>query len=96
MKIKGDVLKRGSGEEAKVKIRLKDGTEVRGFVDRAGEDDFVVTDGKGSPRTIVYADVTSVDGRGLPMAAKIGIGVGVGIGALFAIAYAMFTAMDLS
>lgn len=90
MKIKGDILKRGLGKEARVKVQLKDGTEVRGSVDHAGEDDFVVADGKGSQRTIVYGDVARVKGRGLPIAAKIGIGIAAGVGVVFAIAYIQF------
>ena len=79
-KVKADVAKRGVGEKAAIRLKLRDNREVKGYVYRAGEDDFVVADSKtGAQSTIAYADVSQVKGKGLSKAAKIGIGVGIGL-----------------
>lgn len=77
-KVKSDVAKRGIGEKARITVRLRDKTEVKGYVSRAGEDDFLVIDAKTSMKTpIAYRDVAHVKGKGLSTGAKIGIGVGI-------------------
>lgn len=76
-KVKAEVARRGVGEKARIKVKLQDKTEVKGYVSQTGEDSFVVTDAKtGAKTTIAYREVTRVDGKGLSTAAKIGIGVG--------------------
>ena len=83
-KIKAAVAKRGTGPKAKVNVKLKDQSKLKGYITQAGSDSFTVTDAKtGQVRTLAYADVTEVKkGGGMSMAAKIGIGVGIGLGAL--------------
>ena len=44
--IKSEVAKLGVGEKAKATITRRDGTKAKGYVARAGEDDFVVRDRK--------------------------------------------------
>ena len=79
-KVKAQVAKRGTGEKARITVELRDHKEVKGYVSQAGEDNFVVTDQKtGTKTTIPYRDVAQVKGKGLPLAAKIGIGGGVGV-----------------
>ena len=76
-KVKAQVTKRGTGEKARIKVELRDKKEVKGYISQAGEEDFVVADAKtGSKTTVSYRDVAEVKGKGLPLAAKIGIGVG--------------------
>ena len=73
-KVKAAVAKRGVGEKAKIKVTLQNKTEVKA---QTGEGNFVVTDAKtGAKSTITYRDVARVHGKGLPLAAKIGIVVG--------------------
>ena len=45
-RVKAAVAKRGTGEKARVTIKLHDQKEVKGFVAQAGQDDFVAADGK--------------------------------------------------
>ena len=78
--VKAAVAKRGIGEKARIKVTLRDKTEVKGYVYQAGEDSFIVADIKTSARTTIpYSDVRQVKGKGLSTAAKIGIGVGIGV-----------------
>jgi hypothetical protein len=86
-KIKQEVAKRGTGEKAQVKVKLRDKTEVRGFIYQIREDSFIVRNAKtGADRAISYSDVKDVTGKGLSTGAKIGIGVAIGVGVLAAIA----------
>jgi hypothetical protein len=86
--MKAEVFKRGTGEKAKVKVKLRDGSEVRGYISKANEDSFEVQEKSGKSVTIAYADAISVRKPGMSKGAKIGIGVGVGAAAFFAVVYA--------
>src|SRR5262245_9779263 len=78
-KVKADIARRGVGEKAGVKVKLRNKTEVKGYVYQVGDDSFVVADRKTDARTtIAYQDVEQVKRKGIPTAAKIGIGIGVG------------------
>lgn len=89
-KVKAAVAKRGTGPKAKVTVKLKDKTRLKGFISNAGGDSFTLSDLKsGQVRTLAYSDVAEVKKQGgLSLAAKIGIGVGAGVGAL-ALLYAI-------
>lgn len=76
---KKNVAKLGVGSKAKAIITLNDGTKVKGYVDSAGNDDFVIRDSKtDSPTTVRYADVKTVEDN--RRKAKMG-GLLIGIGA---------------
>jgi hypothetical protein len=85
LKIK--VARLGVGEKAKATITLKDGSKTKGYVSRAGDDDFVMRDRKTDAATIIrYADVQKVDSnKGHSTARNIAIGVGIGVGAFLAV-----------
>ena len=81
-KIKNEIDRRGKGEKSRVKVRLRDKTEVKGYISEINADSFQVTDEKtGKAATIAYDNVEKVGGRGMSRNTKIGIGVGVGIAA---------------
>jgi hypothetical protein len=83
-KVKADVAKRGTGEKARVVVRLQDGSKLKGYVSQAGNDSFTLTDSEsGQARTLSYSDVAQVKKPGgLPLGAKIGIGMGALVGVL--------------
>lgn len=83
-KVKASVAKRGTGPKAKVTVKLKDQTKLKGYISNASGDSFTLSDSKtGQTRTLAYSDVAEVKKQGgLSLAAKIGIGVGAGVGAL--------------
>ena len=89
-KVKASVTRRGTGPKAKVTVKLKDSTKLKGYISQAGNDTFTLADAKtGQLRTLNYHDVAEVKKQGgLSLAAKIGIGVGAGVGAL-ALLYAI-------
>ena len=83
-KVKASVAKRGTGPKAKVTVKLKDKTKLKGYISSASSDSFSLSDSEtGQVRTLAYSDVAEVKKQGgLSLAAKIGIGVGAGVGAL--------------
>jgi hypothetical protein len=83
-KVKAEVQKRGMGEESRVKAKLVNGAEVKGFISKIEEASFAVTDKKtGQTTTIPYADVQKIQGLGLSKGGKIVIAVGVGAAVFF-------------
>ena len=83
-KVKAFVAKRGTGPSAKVTVKLKDNTKLKGYISQAGDDSFTLADSKtGQLRTLNYQDVAEVKKPGgLSLPAKIGIGIGVAVGVL--------------
>src|SRR6267142_1689211 len=85
-RLKIKIARLGVGEKAKATITLKDGTKTKGYISRAGDDDFVMRDrNTDAATTIHYADVQRVDSnKGHSTARNIAIGVGIGVGAFLA------------
>jgi hypothetical protein len=83
-KVKAFVAKRGTGPKAKVTVKLKDNTKLKGYISGAGDDSFTLADSKsGQLRTLAYQDVAEVKRPGgLSWPAKVGIGIGIGVGVL--------------
>jgi hypothetical protein len=86
-RLKIKIARLGVGEKAKATITLKDGTKTKGYISRAGDDDFVMRDRKTDAATnIRYADVQQVDSnKGHSTARNIAIGIGIGVGAFLAL-----------
>ena len=85
-KVKVSVLKLGTGEAARVKLKLQDKTKVAGYISAADGDGLTVVDPKtGLVTTIAYSQVKSVQGNNLSTGAKIAIGVGIAAGIIFII-----------
>ena len=84
-KVKESVLKFGTGEAARVKIKLRDKTKLTGYISAADEERFTVTDSTGMATTVAYAQVKSVKGHNLSTGAKIAIGVGIAAALIFII-----------
>jgi hypothetical protein len=89
-KVKKGISKLGTGAAARVEVKLRDKTKLKGYVSEAGEDSFVIVDEKTSAISRVpYSQVQQVKGNNLSTAAKIAIGVGI---ILLPIAIALFYA----
>lgn len=64
-KVRGDVLKLGVGEKARVEVKLRDNSKLKGYVGEAREDSFTVVDSKnGSNQRFAYMDVEKVKKAG--------------------------------
>jgi hypothetical protein len=70
-KIRAKVQKIGVGPNARVEVRMRDNTQLKGYISAAEQDSFSVTDGRtGSTRTVPYTDTTSVKKAGGGLSAK--------------------------
>ncbi|HEY3131927.1 MAG TPA: hypothetical protein VGL91_20900 [Acidobacteriota bacterium] len=92
--IKASVVKLGVGVEARVTVKLRNNTKVKGFIYQSGENDFVVVDKTGEKRTIAYSDVARVEGKNLSTGTKVAIGVAIGVGIAIAAAAILAKALE--
>ena len=81
--IKSKLARMGTGEKARVTVRLKSGQKLKGYIAQAQESSFVMRDRKtDAPTEIAYSDVAKVESnRGHSTARNLGIGIGAGAGA---------------
>ncbi|HEY9404872.1 MAG TPA: hypothetical protein VIQ24_19605, partial [Pyrinomonadaceae bacterium] len=79
------VLKLGTGERARVEVKLRDETKLKGYISAAGADSFTVTDARTGAATVVaYTDVAQVkkSGNGFSTMTKVLIGGAVAAGVI--------------
>ena len=89
------VLKLGTGEEARVRVKLRDKSKLEGYVSSAGDESFVVTNFKtGAATTVPYPQVKGVAGNNLSTGAKIAIGIGIGAGVVLLILFLYLEHVD--
>ena len=90
-KAKTEVVDRLNKKETRVKVKMRNGSEMKGRITQSGENSFTLTDEKtGSRSDIAYADVTRVEGRGMSKKKKMFIAIGAGaavFAAMFAYAF---------
>lgn len=80
-KVKAGIAKLGVGRDARVEVKLRDKTKLKGYISEAAADTFSVTDLKTSATTTVaYPNVTQVKGNNLSTGATIAIAVGIAVG----------------
>ena len=74
----------GVGKDARVEVKLRDNTKLKGYVSEVEEDSFTVTDKTGISRTVAYADVAKVSkqGNGWSTGTKAIVGAAVAAGAI--------------
>ena len=82
-KAKAEVQKRGIGKQSRLKVTLRNQTEVKGYVSRIDDASFQITNPKTQDvTTIAYADVKKVRRPGLSRRVGTAIVVGVAAAAL--------------
>ncbi len=65
-KVKAEVAKLGTGTDAKIKLKLKDGTKIKGYIMEANENQFVVMNAKtGQAVPVAYLQVGQAKGNNL-------------------------------
>jgi len=91
-KAKTEVVDRLNKKETRVKVKLRNGSEVKGRITQSAENSFTLTDEKtGSKSDISYADVVNVEGRGMSKKKKMFIAIGAGV-----VVFAALTAYALT
>ncbi len=80
-KVKTEIAKLGTGTDAKIKVKLKDGTKIKGYVMEAGENQFVVMSSKtGQAVPVAYSQIRQAKGNNLSEGTLITIGlIGVAV-----------------
>ena len=77
-KLKREITKLGSGSEAKIEVKLKDGTKLKGYVGEVADDYFtVVNENTKTATSVPYANAKQVKGNNLSNGAIVVIIVGV-------------------
>ena len=77
-KVKSSIARLGTGEDARVQVKLQDKTKLKGYVGEAGGKDFVIVEPKtGATTRVAYAQVKQVTGHNLSTGAKVAIGLGI-------------------
>ena len=96
LKVKSEVAKRVTNKKTRVKIKLRNGDELKGRITQADENRFAVTDEKTGKQTeLAYNEVTTVKGRGgLSTGWKIGIVAIVAVAVVAAVIAWGFTHID--
>jgi|SRR5882672_12281007 len=79
-KIRTRVQQIGVGSNARVEVKLRDNTRLRGYIKSADQDSFTVFDKQsGSSSTISYADTSSVKKAGAGLSTKTWIILGAAV-----------------
>ena len=80
-KVRTGIGKLGTGADARVEVKLRDRTKLKGYVGEAGSESFVVVDAKtGAATTVPYAQVGRVRGNNYSTGVEIAIGIGLIVG----------------
>ena len=79
-KVKTEILKLGTGPDARIKLKLRDKTKLEGYVSEANENDFtVVSSHNGTATTVAYPQVGTARGNNLSGGARIAIGIAISV-----------------
>ena len=78
--VRAKLDKLGTGNDARVKLELRDKTRLEGYISEAGPESFVVVNKAGVATTVAYPQVAKAKGNNLSTGAKIAIGIGIGAG----------------
>jgi hypothetical protein len=76
-KIKAGIARLGIGPEARVEVKLRDETKIKGYISEVNEDSFVVVDSNtGATSRVTYPQVGQVKGNSLSTGAQTAIVAG--------------------
>lgn len=82
-RVREAVSRLGTGESARVEVRLRDKTKLKGYVGEASDAGFTVVNTKtGAATHVAYPQVQKVKGHNLSTGAKIAIGLGAAVAVL--------------
>ena len=86
VKVKAAIEKLGVGPDARVAVKLRDKTNLKGYVSEVSDDHFTLIDDKTNAATsVAYPLVKQVKGNNLSKGVKIAIGIGIAIYLVFAL-----------
>ena len=87
-KVKTNVAKLGTGKDARIEVKLKDGAKLKGYVSQINENSYVIINDKtGASTEIPYSNTKQVKGNNLSTGAKIATGIAIGAGAFLLLVF---------
>jgi hypothetical protein len=94
--VKVKVARLGVGEQARVTVRFKDGTKLKGYISQAKDTEFVVRDRKtDAPSVVLYRDVARVESnRGHSTARNVALGTAIGVGSVLTVLGILIASLD--
>jgi hypothetical protein len=94
--VKVKVARLGVGDKARVTVRFKDGTKLKGYISQTKDEEFIVRDRKtDAPSVVLYRDVARVDSnRGHSTARNIAIGTTIGVGSVLTVLAVLISTLD--
>jgi hypothetical protein len=95
-RVKVKVARLGVGERARVTVKFKDGTKLKGYIAQAKDSEFIVRDRKTDASSVVlYRDVARIESnRGHSTARNIALGTGIGAGVVLTILFVSIHALN--
>ena len=82
-RVKQSIQQLGTGPDARVEVKLKDKTKLKGYLGDASDTGFSVVNAKTGVAThVAYPQVQKVKGHNLSTGAKIAIGLGAAVAVL--------------
>jgi hypothetical protein len=93
-KVKNELVKLGTGTDARVEVKLRDKTKLKGegYISQISENGFVIVeDNTNTPVEVSYSQTKQVKGNNLSTGAKIAIGIGIGVALFFVVLYFLVT-----
>lgn len=88
VKVKNGINKLGIGKDSKVKVRLKDNTQIKGYISKITESDFtIIEETTNSEKLVAFPKVKQVKGNNLSKGAKIAIGIGIVVAVIAVLAF---------
>ncbi len=94
--VKVKVARLGVGDKARVTVKFKDGTKLKGYISQAKDAEFIVRDRKTDvPSVVPYRDVARVDSnRGHSTARNVAIGTVIGVGSVLTVLGILIAGLD--
>jgi hypothetical protein len=94
--VKVKVARLGVGEKARVTVKFKDGTKLKGYISQVKDEEFIVRDRKtDAPTVVLYRDVARVESnRGHSTARNVAIGTAIGVGSVLTVLGLLLASLD--
>ena len=86
-RVREGIGKLGTGTEARVEVKLRNKTKLKGYVAESNAESFTVVDENGTATQVAYPQIKQVKGNNLSEGVKAAIFLGIVIVGLVAITY---------
>ena len=81
----------GTGPDARIEVRRRDGTKVKGYVTQLGTAAIAIASQSGATTQVPYDDIAKVRGHNLSTGWKIAIGAGIAVGVVLLVLVVFLT-----